>query len=206
MGIKVSTLPPELYVRAPAQDMPRHSLDENPTIAGSERLSNGPTACEGAACNVRSLNVDVPDPGEAEDARDGTLPNNACHSTHSNELFHSTESPQLDAHKPSPLTPLLPPDECPPDTDQEHLPDNPTTRAECVSNIRSSNIDIPDAGEAGETALFSTKAVTIQVQAKIFIHPQLHNVMHANRTLPRRTPPMTNAHRTFVWGAFKMHL
>lgn len=139
----MSTLPPELYVRAPAQDMPRHSLDENPTIAGSERLSNGPTACEGAACNVRSLNVDVPDPGEAEDARDGTLPNN--------------ESPQLDAHKPSPLTPLLPPDECPPDTDQEHLPDNPTTRAECVSNIRSSNIDIPDAGEAGETALFSTK-------------------------------------------------
>lgn len=72
----MSTLPPELYVRAPAQDMPRHSLDENPTIAGSERLSNGPTACEGAACNVRSLNVDVPDPGEAEDARDGTLPNN----------------------------------------------------------------------------------------------------------------------------------
>jgi len=43
----------------------------------------------------------------------------------------------------------------------------------------------------GETALFTTKVVTIQVQAKIFIHPHLHNVMHANRTLPRHTPPMT---------------
>ena len=163
-----SPLPPELDVRAPAQDGPRHSLDDHPTIAGSERLSNGPTACEAAASNLHLLDVDVPGPGEAEEAPDGTLPNNgespsifpfipssysrngtlACRSTHCNELFHSTESPQLDAHKPSPLTPLLPPDRFSLETGQEQLPDNPTTRAESVSNIRSSDIDIPDAGEA----------------------------------------------------------
>jgi hypothetical protein len=79
------------------------------------------------------------------DSRNGTV---ARHSTHSNEFFHSTQSPQLDAHKPSPLTPLLPPDECPPDTGRQHLPDNPTTRVEGVSNILSSSIEILDAGEA----------------------------------------------------------
>jgi len=39
----------------------------------------------------------------------------------------------------------------------------------------------------GETAFFTTK-----VQAKIFIRPHLHNIMHANRTLPYHmyhTPP-----------------
>jgi hypothetical protein len=41
----LSPPPPELDVRAPAQGTPRHSLDERPTIAGSERLSNRPTAC-----------------------------------------------------------------------------------------------------------------------------------------------------------------
>ena len=68
----LSPPPPELDVRAPAQDTPRHSLDERPTIAGSERLPTGPTACEGTVCNVHPSNVDVPDPEDAEDARDST--------------------------------------------------------------------------------------------------------------------------------------
>ena len=68
----LSPPPPELDVRAPAQDTPRHSLDERPTIADSERFPSGPTACEGTVCNVRSSNIDVPDPEDAEDARDST--------------------------------------------------------------------------------------------------------------------------------------